>query len=203
MFVTRKHVIQGTADNVVPSGWSLNSYQREGQPRKTENEFNQNRFAMIHWESIGRSRIRVRARVRDVSGATWLSKECWFIRTMDWLCFWSMFQDETFQWSRKSQVFYIAVTKIFVNIVVLFTRSAYRFFKYIEDSHLGFPEIVRFSVNHREAIVAKLVLSLTRLSFPLAGREFTSSVKWCAQSVVLPISARPDPTPQWRLRYRD
>ena len=28
----------------------------------------------------------------------------------------------------------------------------------------------RFSVNHREVIVAKLVLSLTRLSFPLFGR---------------------------------
>ena len=62
-----------------------------------------------------------------------------------------MFQDETFQWSRKSQVFYIAVTKmqnywqIFVNIVTLFTRSVYRFLKYIEDSHLGFSEIVRFS----------------------------------------------------------
>ena len=40
--------------------------------------------------------------------------------------------------------------------------------KYTEDSHLAFPEIVRFSVNHREAIVAKLILSLTRLSFPTA-----------------------------------
>ena len=36
--------------------------------------------------------------------------------------------------------------------------------KYTEDSHLAFPEIVRFSVNHRE----KLILSLTRLSFPTA-----------------------------------
>ena len=36
-----------------------------------------------------------------------------------------------------------------------------------EDSHLGFPEIVWCSVNHREAIEAKLILSLTRLSFPL------------------------------------
>ena len=83
-----------------------------------------------------------------------------------------MFQDETFQWSRKSQVFYIAVTKIhnywqiFVNIVTLFTRSICRFFKYIEDSHLGFSKIVRFSVSHRKAIVAKLVLSLTQLFFP-------------------------------------
>ena len=41
------------------------------------------------------------------------------------------------------------------------------YLKYTEDSHLGFPKIFRFSVNHCEAIVAKLVLSLTRLSFPL------------------------------------
>ena len=47
-----------------------------------------------------------------------------------------------------------------MNIVTLFTRSAYRFLKYIEDSHLGFSEMVRFLVNHREAIVAELVLSL-------------------------------------------
>ena len=45
--------------------------------------------------------------------------------------------------------------------------------KYIEDSHLGFSEIVRFSVNHREAIVAKLVLSLTRLSFQPCLSSYT------------------------------
>ena len=65
--------------------------------------------------------------------------------------------------------------QIFVNIVVLFTRSAYRRLKYTEDSYLGFSEIVR--LNRREAIVAKIVLSLTRLSFPLLpnGVQLTST----------------------------
>ena len=72
---------------------------------------------------------------------------------------------ETSQWSRKSQVFYIAVTKTFVSIDIIHSFGL-SFFKYTEDSHLGFSEIVRFSVNHREAIVAKLVLSLT-LSLPV------------------------------------
>ena len=49
--------------------------------------------------------------------------------------------------------------QIFVSIVTLFFRSAYRFFKYIGDSHLAFPR----SSDHRETIVAKLVLGLTRL----------------------------------------
>ena len=83
-----------------------------------------------------------------------------------------MFQEETFQWSRKSRLLHRChkmqnYRQIFVNIVTLLTRLAYRFIKYTEDSHLGFSEIVQFSVNRSEAIVAKLVLSLTRLSFPL------------------------------------
>ena len=70
-----------------------------------------------------------------------ISNECRFIRTMDWLCCWSMFQDKTFQWSRKSQVFYIAVTEmqqIFVNTEVLFTRSAYRFLNTQKSAILDF-----------------------------------------------------------------
>ena len=78
-----------------------------------------------------------------------------------------MFQDD-----RKSQIFYIVGTgkqdyrQIFVNIVTLSTRWPF-VAKYIEDRHLRFSEIVR--LNDREAIVTKLVLSLTRLSFPLVG----------------------------------
>ena len=63
--------------------------------------------------------------------------------------------------------------QIFVNIVVLFTRSAYRRLKYTEDSYLGFSEIVR--LNRREVKVAKIVLSLTRLSFPLLPNQLTST----------------------------
>ena len=80
-----------------------------------------------------------------------------------------MFQDD-----RKSQIFYIVeyVTgkqdyrQIFVSIVTLFTRWPF-VAKYIEDRHLRFSE--SFRLNDREAIVTKLVLSLTRLSFPLVG----------------------------------
>ena len=61
----------------------------------------------------------------------------------------------------ESQVSYIVVTKIFMNFVTFSTRSAYRFLQYTEVRHLGFSEIMLFSVNHREAIVAKLVLSLS------------------------------------------
>ena len=50
----------------------------------------------------------------------------------------------------KSQVFYVAVTNIFVNILTLFTHLACRFLQYIEDRH----EIVRFLVNRCEAIMA-------------------------------------------------
>ena len=80
-----------------------------------------------------------------------------------------MFQDD-----RKSQIFYIVehVTgmqdyrQILVSIVTFSTRSPI-VAKFIEDRHLRFSEIVR--LNDREAIVTKLVLSLTRLSFPLVG----------------------------------
>ena len=53
-----------------------------------------------------------------------------------------------------------------MKIVVLFTLSAFRLFKIYRRQPSSISEVVRFSVNHREAIVAKLVLSLTRLSFP-------------------------------------
>ena len=49
------------------------SYEREGQPRKTENEFSHDRFTMIQ-ARIRRSRIRVRVmirvRVKEVSDTT-------------------------------------------------------------------------------------------------------------------------------------
>ena len=50
------------------------------------------------------------------------------------------------------------------------------FLKFLENTPLGLSEIVRFSVNHREAIVAKLVLSLTRLSLPLV--RFRHNGQW-------------------------
>ena len=51
-----------------------------------------------------------------------------------------------------------------MNIVVLFALTVCKIHRR-QPSWIS--RVVRFSVNHREAIVAKLVLSLTRLSFPL------------------------------------
>ena len=57
--------------------------------------------------------------------------------------------------------------QIFVNILVLFTRSAYRLCKEHRRQPCWISRVVRFSVRHRETIVAKLVLILAQLSFPL------------------------------------
>ena len=49
-------------------------HKREGQPRKTENDFSHDRLTIRHDDSAeNRMRIRVRIRVRDVNYATWLN----------------------------------------------------------------------------------------------------------------------------------
>ena len=45
------------------------------------------------------------------------------------------------------------------------------YLKYTKERHLGFPQIVRYSVNHREMFVATLVLSLTRLLLGTVSRR--------------------------------
>ena len=60
--------------------------------------------------------------------------------------------------------------------------------KYTEDSHLGFPEIVRFSVNHREAIVAKFLLSPSRWYDLHVGWKVRVILKPGRSVIVSPVS---------------
>ena len=67
-----------------------------------------------------------------------------------------------------------------MNTVTLLTRSVYRFSKYEQGSLIGFSEIVRFSVNHREAMIAYSFICAR-----LCPSKYRAILSWYFRMVIL------------------